>query len=200
MGRTSDARQRLLDASFSLIWEQGYSAVGVEAICCSAGVRKGSFYYYFTSKAELVATAIESHWQGFRPQLDGLFDPSLPPLVGLQNYFTEIYRFSRERQQRGDCLCGCPYFDLGSEVATLEPEVSAMVRQVLAEFRGYFYRAIDRAASLGQLTISDPEAATRWLFNYFEGALMAARIHNDAELLADLWPGARQLLGVRTAA
>jgi len=75
-----------------------------------------------------------------------------------------------------------------------------MVRRVLAEFRGYFCQAIERAATLGQLAVSNPEAATRWLFNYFEVALMAARIHNDAELLADLWPGARQLLGMRDAA
>lgn len=200
MGRTSDARERLLEATFNLIWQQGYSAVGVEAICRTAGVRKGSFYHYFSSKADLAAAAMESHWQSFRPYLDGLFNSSVPPLESLQTYFFDIYRSSAEKQQRGECLCGCPYFDLGSEVATLEPEVAEVVRRVLAELRGYFQQALLRAAALGQLGDNDPEVATRWLFHYFEGALMAARIHNDAELLADLWCGARQLIGARNAA
>ena len=58
MGRVSDARERLLEAVYELTWQQGYNAVTVDAICERAGVKKGSFYHYFDSKADLTKAAI----------------------------------------------------------------------------------------------------------------------------------------------
>jgi len=57
MGRVSDARQRLLDATIDLIWQNSYGAVTVDDICERAGVKKGSFYYFFPSKTDLVVAA-----------------------------------------------------------------------------------------------------------------------------------------------
>lgn len=44
MGRTSDAKERLLAAALDLIWERSYGSVTIDAICEKAGVKKGSFY------------------------------------------------------------------------------------------------------------------------------------------------------------
>ncbi|MGW2716009.1 TetR family transcriptional regulator, partial [Streptomyces sp. NPDC001356] len=38
MGRTSDARRKILDTARSLIEMRGYSALGVAEICKAAGV------------------------------------------------------------------------------------------------------------------------------------------------------------------
>jgi len=57
MGRVSDAKQRLLDATIELIWQHSYGAVTVDNICERAGVKKGSFYYFFPSKTDLVVAA-----------------------------------------------------------------------------------------------------------------------------------------------
>lgn len=43
MGRTSDAKERLLQVGFDLIWNQSYGAVSVDQICERADVNKGSF-------------------------------------------------------------------------------------------------------------------------------------------------------------
>jgi len=47
MGRTSDAKEKLLSVAFDLIHENSYGAVGVDQICKRAKVNKGSFYYFF---------------------------------------------------------------------------------------------------------------------------------------------------------
>ncbi|MDP9291545.1 MAG: TetR/AcrR family transcriptional regulator, partial [Verrucomicrobiota bacterium] len=62
MPRKSDARARLLDAALSLVWENSYGATSVDAICERAGVRKGSFYYFFRSKSELAVAALDADW------------------------------------------------------------------------------------------------------------------------------------------
>ena len=49
MGRTSNAKERLLQVAFDLIWQQSYGSVSVDHICKRANVKKGSFYYFFPS-------------------------------------------------------------------------------------------------------------------------------------------------------
>lgn len=59
MGRTSTAKEKLLDVAFKLIWDQSYGSVSVDDICQQAEVKKGSFYHFFESKAELAIAAYE---------------------------------------------------------------------------------------------------------------------------------------------
>ena len=59
MGRTSDAREKILSAAQSLIELRGYSALGVAEICKAADVPKGSFYYFFESKEALALAVID---------------------------------------------------------------------------------------------------------------------------------------------
>jgi TetR/AcrR family transcriptional repressor of nem operon len=63
MGRVSDAKERLMDAVLDLIWSGSYGSTTIDHICDKAGVKKGSFYYFFDSKAELAAEALEASWQ-----------------------------------------------------------------------------------------------------------------------------------------
>jgi TetR/AcrR family transcriptional repressor of nem operon len=50
MGRTSDAKERLIEAMIELIWTGSYGSTSVDQICERAGVKKGSFYHFFESK------------------------------------------------------------------------------------------------------------------------------------------------------
>ena len=62
MGRTSDARERLVAAALELFSERAYSSVGVAEISARAGVQKGSFYYFFPSKEALALAVTDEHW------------------------------------------------------------------------------------------------------------------------------------------
>ena len=53
-------KEHLTDAAMDLIWENSYGATSVDAICERAGAKKGSFYYFFKSKSELAAAALEA--------------------------------------------------------------------------------------------------------------------------------------------
>ncbi|HIJ87555.1 MAG TPA: TetR/AcrR family transcriptional regulator [Desulfuromonadales bacterium] len=196
MGRVSDARERILAAALELIWEQSYHSVGVDAICKRAGVRKGTFYHFFPSKAYLSAAAIHQHWQEYKPLLDSIFSPTVAPLARLDAYFNKVYEFQSERKHLSGFVCGCPYFDLGIEVATLDKEILVQVRCVIDLYFRYFASAVRDAVAQEVIAATDTDTSARRLLHYFEGTLMNARIHNDPELLRDLPEGARQLLGV----
>ena len=53
------AREKLLQASFVLIREKGYSATSVDELCAEAGVTKGAFFHYFRSKEALAVAAVD---------------------------------------------------------------------------------------------------------------------------------------------
>lgn len=60
MSTRSDAtKKKLFDAAMELIGERGFTDASVDKIVERAGVAKGTVYYHFTGKAELVEALIE---------------------------------------------------------------------------------------------------------------------------------------------
>ncbi|MFM7428114.1 MAG: TetR/AcrR family transcriptional regulator [Elainella sp.] len=58
--RSVQSHQAMLQATLELLAEVGFDAMSIEAIAARAGVGKTTIYRRYTSKAELVADAIES--------------------------------------------------------------------------------------------------------------------------------------------
>lgn len=54
-------REDLLDAAIRRIRSQGFAATSVDELCRDAGVTKGAFFHYFSSKEALGEAAAE-HW------------------------------------------------------------------------------------------------------------------------------------------
>ena len=69
-------KKRLTDAALDLMWENSYGTTSVDAICERAGAKKGSFYYFFKSKSELTAAALEAEWNKNKANMDALFSPT----------------------------------------------------------------------------------------------------------------------------
>ena len=91
MGRVSDAKQRLMDSVIELIWTGSYGSTTIDQICENAGVKKGSFYYFFDSKAQLAGEAFDDSWLARRIELDAIFSATVPPLERLKKYCQFAY-------------------------------------------------------------------------------------------------------------
>lgn len=196
MGRVSDARERLIEAVLELIWTGSYGSTTIDHICEKAGVKKGSFYYFFDSKADLSVAAIDAGWQSKRPELDALFSPTIPPLERLRKYCDYSYRFQTEIKAKCGCVLGCPQFALGAEVSTHEDGLQKKIQEILEYKRKYLETAIRDAHAAGLIHAPDAVAKSRTLFAYYEGLLTQARIQNDLEVLREAVRGTFELLGV----
>lgn len=53
------ARERILDAALDIIAKRGYSAAGVQEIVDQSSTSKGSFYFHFPSKEQMVMALLE---------------------------------------------------------------------------------------------------------------------------------------------
>lgn len=196
MGRTSDANERLMKAALDLTWAESYGAVTIDNICTCAEVKKGSFYYFFDSKADLVAAALEHLWlTDWKPRLDTFFSPAADPLTRITSYLENIYeRTKATKAQKGKVL-GCPMFSVASEVSTQsdEAKLGGKMRELIGRKRRYFESAIRDAIAEGLIEPCDPEEKSTCLIAMIDGIVGQARIMNDAELLK---PMAQMALGL----
>jgi TetR/AcrR family transcriptional repressor of nem operon len=198
MGRVSDARERLIQATIDLLRAESYGAASVDAICDRSGVKKGSFYHFFKSKDELVITALQAEWQSRKPRLDALFSPANPPLTRLRDYFDDVLqRQLRMRAELGR-IVGCFWSKIGYEVDK-STEIGKTVHDILATYLKYYESALRDAEAAG-LRIDDVPGKARALFAFMEGFLSQARINDDPRLIEDLAKSAFAFLGIEADA
>ena len=175
-----------MEAAFELIWEHSYGAVTIEAICERAGVKKGSFYYFFSCKSELAVAAVEAGWNRQKEFIDKLFSPEVPPLDRIRNYLDFIVQAQIEGYEAKGKIFGCPVFTLGSEICTQEEKIRSLVHGILTCLTGYLETAIREAQERGDVEGVNASLKARNLLSYFEGILARARIENNPELLRSL--------------
>jgi TetR/AcrR family transcriptional regulator, transcriptional repressor for nem operon len=197
MGRVSDAKPRLMEAVRDLIWEGSYGSTTIDQICDKSGVKKGSFYYFFDSKADLAVAAIDEEWERRRGELDSLFSPTIPPLERLRRYCDYGYRFQAEIKAKCGCVLGCPLFALGSEVSTQEHSLQKKIQEILDYKRKYLETAIRDAHAAGLVDAPDAAQKARTLFSYYQGLLTEARIHNNLDVLREAMSGTFEILGIK---
>ena len=195
MPRVSDMKERLTDAAMDLIWENSYGATSVDAICERAGAKKGSFYYFFKSKSELAATALEADWKKRKADMDDIFSATVSPLERFERYFDFVHDRLAEIQKKCGSILGCPLLTLGSEVSTQDEMLRETVQAILERKVRYFESAIRDAHSQGLIVAPDAKAKARSLFACYQGTLTQARIQNNLELLRDFKHVALDILG-----
>jgi TetR/AcrR family transcriptional repressor of nem operon len=195
MPRTSDADQRLMDAATELIWENSYGSTSVDDICKAAGVKKGSFYHFYSSKSELAVAALEADWQKKKPSFDAIFSSTVPALERITNYFEFVVECQTAMQGKCGSVLGCPLVSLGCEVGTQDKAISTKVHEILDQYVKYFDSAIRDAHAQGLIVAPDATTKAKMLFAFFQGTLAQARIRNDPGLLKELRTSALELLG-----
>jgi TetR/AcrR family transcriptional repressor of nem operon len=197
MGRVSDAKERLMEAVLELIWKGSYGSTTIDQICERAGVKKGSFYYFFESKADLAVVALDEAFKAKRAEMDPLFSPTIPPLERIRNFCEFTYRKQVEARSKYGYVLGCPLFTLGAEVSTQEQELRAKVEEILEQHGKYLESAIRDAQAQGLIRNPDVAAAGRMVGAYFEGLCTQARIQNDVEVLREMTAGVFAIIGVK---
>ena len=195
MGRTSDAKERLLEAALDLIWKRSYGVLTIDAICEKAGVKKGSFYYFFESKSALAAAALHESWYSCGKETwDKIFSATVPPLDRIHNFLKSVHDGQIKVLEEHGQVLGCPCFSVGSETSSEDEAVAEKAREILGQQLRYFESAIRDAQAEGVAAPGDAAAKAKCLFAFFEGSLAQAKIHNDVTFLRDLPNAALDML------
>jgi TetR/AcrR family transcriptional repressor of nem operon len=188
MGRSSNARERLIETAVGLIRARSYSAVSVDDLCRHAGVRKGSFYHFFPSKRDLALATMDAWWNGTRTEvLEPAFQPDVPPLQRIERAFRRAVAQQSRIQERTGRFQGCPFGNLAQELSTQDEVVREKLAATFAAFARYFAAALGEAATTGELPAdTDVEETAQALLAYLYGTILLAKSANDVSVMGRL--------------
>lgn len=195
MGRTSDARQRILTEACQLIHQRGYNALGVADICAAAGTPKGSFYHFFESKQALTLAVVETHWQEQHQHWQAILEESTaPPLKRLQTLFEQTAAQQHSIREKNGVVIGCMFANLALELSTQDKQIQAHLETVFKAQVDLVQATLQRAVSSKAIpkTSATRETAQAVLAQ-LEGRVLFAKIYNNPSLISQDW---QQILGL----
>ncbi|MFD3306897.1 TetR/AcrR family transcriptional regulator [Streptomyces sp. NPDC058694] len=200
MGRTSNAREKILTAAESLIGQRGYSALGTAEICKVAGVPKGSFYYFFETKEALALAVLDEHWETQRGDWSRILRGDGEPLQRLRQLFEETAAGQRAGQQSCGTVSGCLFGNLSLELSNQTEAVRSRLQGIFDAQVGMVEEVVTEAAERGEIAIGDPREAARSVVAQLEGQVLFAKLYNDPQRLDVLWGNCLAILGARLPA
>ncbi|MFI5633702.1 TetR/AcrR family transcriptional regulator [Streptomyces sp. NPDC051664] len=197
MGRTSDAKEKIVSAAQSLIELRGYSALGVAEICKAAGVPKGSFYYFFESKEALALAVIDEHWAGQKRDWTGILSSDAEPLDRLRQLFEVTEAGQRAGQQSCGTVSGCLFGNLTLEMSNQTEAIRTRLQEIFDAQVEMVDSVITEALERDEVTVTDTREAARSVVAQLEGQVLFAKLYNNTHRLSPLWPNCLALLGAR---
>ena len=192
MNQTVDSKARLINSAITLMYERGYTAVGVKEICDHANVNKGSFYYFFPSKQDLALAALDTQWQLAKTHLlNPVFSSDLPPLERLQ----QLFCLAVQAQQSANLpMRGCFFGNLALELSTQDEVIRQKLQSIFEEWADCFHNTLTEAIELGQLPEIDVERTAQAMLAYLEGVALLAKTNNNPALVEQLSQGVTKIV------
>jgi len=185
LGKTSNKRKRLVDATKSLLWEIGYETMSPKKILQKSGAGQGSLYHHFSGKMELASAALDDMEAEMCASFDQIFAAKTSPMERLYTYLT------LEREG----LKGCRLGRLANETSIADEALREPVAAYFTHVQTVIARTLNEAAQHGEIDkfISTPDIAAT-LVAVVQGGYTLSRIHQDPVHIQRATQGALTLL------
>jgi AcrR family transcriptional regulator len=165
-------RQRLLAASDELFYRVGVHSTGIDAVIERAGVAKGSLYYIFGGKDELVAAYLRGRLEKWRQLVEAAQTGAHDPDAKILAVFDAIADYVSRPEYRG-----CPFHNAAAEAPAGEAQQLA-----IKEYRDWVRQTfLKLAADTG---VADSEALSDALSVLYDGALATVETNSGARAAA----------------
>ena len=175
----ADTKERILVEGAKLVHLKGFGSTGIQEILKAAGVPKGSFYFYFKSKEDFGLQLIDF----YKEYIYGIWEKltceeSMTPLQGLKRYFEWFLSLNERNGYRG----GCPFGNLGQEMADINIRFREKLQAVYTEFKNDIKKVLIQARGQGEISEElDPEELSDLIYSSFQGALIQMKVSGGPE-------------------
>ena len=165
-------RERLLAACDELFYRDGVHSTGIDAVIEKAGVAKGSLYYNFAGKDELVAAYLRNRHDAWRQRVEAAQAHTDDPDEKILAIFDAIADYVSLPEFRG-----CPFNNAAAEAPAGEPQQLA-----IKDYRDWLRQTfLELAADTG---VADSQALADALTVLYDGALATAEMDSVARAAA----------------
>jgi TetR/AcrR family transcriptional repressor of nem operon len=181
--RDTGRRAELVRFGVAILTEKGFYNFSLDELVAMAGVPKGSFHYYFSSKDAYALEVIDAYAEYFARKLDHhLSDTSLEPIERIKA-FTED---AANGMERFDFKRGCLVGNLSQELAALDETFRAALLNVIQDWRRRIKACLDEAQQAGQIRAdANTTALARYFWNAWEGAVLCSKLEKSRTPLDD---------------
>jgi len=171
---TNDTRNLIIQTGADLIGTKGFGATGINGILTVAGVPKGSFYHYFSSKNDFGLAIIDTFAEEYDEKLDQILNDSSRSCVDrLRAYFDTGF----DNMTSCDCTRGCLIGNLGQELAGQNEMFRVRLDKVFCTWEKRFEHCIAEAQTAGDIDANiDPSDAASILLSGWEGAILRSKV------------------------
>lgn len=156
-------RDKIIDNAFKLFYEKGFNGTSIDEILKEAKLHKGSLYYIFKNKKEVLLAVIkEKIARNLRDKYSGL-DTTEKPLLFLEEKLLDIASF--------DFKHGCALNNLVQELSPVDEEIAKALQVVYLELEAYYFMALRDL----KVPKEEKKALSKMMVATVEGAIMAAK-------------------------
>jgi TetR/AcrR family transcriptional repressor of nem operon len=175
---TKQTRQHILDTGYKLIVSKGFSGVGLAEILQSAGVPKGSFYYYFKSKEQFGEEIITSYFREYLEALEDIFEPR-----GSSAYNRLMEYWQRWVETQSDeCVDQkCLVVKLSAEVADLSEPMRLALLNGSSLVVKRIAQCIEQGIDDGSITKINARMTAELLYNMWLGATLMSKLQRNSD-------------------
>jgi TetR/AcrR family transcriptional repressor of nem operon len=183
MKKGEKTKERIIRAATRLIHTRGYKNTSLFDIFAESGINKGSFYFHFSGKDELVNAVIDRFFGGIERRLAALFGGQGTALEKLSAYFDGMTYLMDQSGCTGGCLLG----NLTLEVSDWHEELRNHLSACFGRMEELLVGVIAEGQRSGQLrTDRTAGELASFVIALMEGALMLARVRKDTAPLRAL--------------
>ena len=174
-------KQRLLEVGLTLFEEKGYNATGLQEIAAGAEISKGSFYSYFSSKANFGVGVIRYYTEISLNRWSSILEVAIKKedaRTALRLTFLQIIEKYEELDKKKGCLLGT----LASEISEASEECRLELRTSVNRYKD----VLDKYIAMGQLqgVLRDDvpsERLTELIWDCWQGSLLRMKIENSVK-------------------
>ncbi|NMT63021.1 TetR/AcrR family transcriptional regulator [Marinobacter orientalis] len=176
---SNDTRTHILHTGADLIGQKGFGATGINAVLTTAGVPKGSFYHYFSSKNDFGLAVIDTFAQEYDTRLDQILNNTSRSCVDrLRDYFSN----GLDTMTSGEFTRGCLIGNLGQELAGQNEIFRKRLDTIFQGWEKRFERCIEEARQAGDVDEAiNPADVASFLLSGWEGAILRAKVVKSTE-------------------
>ncbi|HKJ70982.1 MAG TPA: TetR family transcriptional regulator C-terminal domain-containing protein [Gammaproteobacteria bacterium] len=194
--RAERTRNELVETMRRLIHKRGVGRASLREVLAATGANKGSLYFHFGGKDELVLAALEQAAADFEAFVDErLAGPT--PAARLRAFLAAI----RDMHRESDFARGCLFGNTALEMADADPRYRRLLNGVFERWGERLRPVIAAAQECGELRrdVGAPVLA-RQVVAVVEGGVMQARLQRREAPLAEALATLEVLLGMAPAA
>jgi AcrR family transcriptional regulator len=162
-------RQRLLAAADELFYNEGIHTVGIDRIIDKAGVAKGSLYYNFDGKDDLV----REYLLGRHATWSALVEHAVAEAQSPADKVLAVFDVLGELFAKDD-FRGCSFMNAVAEAQPDSPEMLAA-----ANFRAWVHELFD--GLVRELPLTDRALLAKQLIILYDGAVATAQMDSTSE-------------------